>query len=98
MSGKGIREGLLERTAELLDLPADAVAGVPRLELVGTRELRMENHKGILAYGTEEIHISGGSYIVKVTGEALELRASDRAGAAHHRAHHRRSAGIGAAG
>ena len=36
MSGKGIREGLLERTAELLDLPADAVAGVPRLELVGT--------------------------------------------------------------
>ena len=75
MSGKGIREGLLERTAELLDLPADAVAGVPRLELVGTRELRMENHKGILAYGTEEIHISGGSYIVKVTGEALELRA-----------------------
>ena len=65
MSGKGIREGLLERTAELLDLPADAV----------TRELRMENHKGILAYGTEEIHISGGSYIVKVTGEALELRA-----------------------
>ena len=45
MSGKGIREGLLERTAELLDLPADAVAGVPRLELVGTRELRMENHK-----------------------------------------------------
>ena len=71
MSGKGIREGLLERTAELLDLPADAVAGVPRLELVGTRELRMENHKGILAYGTEEIHISGGSYIVK----ALELRA-----------------------
>ena len=68
MSGKGIREGLLERTAE-------AVAGVPRLELVGTRELRMENHKGILAYGTEEIHISGGSYIVKVTGEALELRA-----------------------
>ena len=75
MSGKGIREGVLERTAELLDLPADAVAGVPRLELVGTRELRMENHKGILAYGTEEIHISGGSYIVKVTGEALELRA-----------------------
>ena len=75
MSCKGIREGLLERTAELLDLPADAVAGVPRLELVGTRELRMENHKGILAYGTEEIHISGGSYIVKVTGEALELRA-----------------------
>ena len=73
--GEKRRPGLLERTAQLLDLPADALAGVPRLELVGDGELRVENHKGILAYGTEEIHISGGSYIVKVTGEALELRA-----------------------
>ena len=67
--------GLLERTAQLLDLPADALAGVPRLELVGDGELRVENHKGILAYGDREIHISGGSYVVKVTGEGLELRA-----------------------
>ena len=74
MSGIGIREGLLERTAELLDLPADAVAGVPRLELVGTRELRMENHKGILAYGADEIPVSGGKLVVKVHGTGLELR------------------------
>ena len=79
MSGKGIREGLLERTAELLDLPADAVAGVPRLELVGTRELRMENHKGILAYGDEEILISGGKLVVRVRGSALELKSMNPA-------------------
>ena len=75
MGTKGRREGFLERTAQMFDLPADAVAGVPRLELVGTGELRMENHKGILAYGAQAIHISGGAYVVKVTGEGLELRA-----------------------
>ena len=69
------RPGLLERTAELLDLPADALAGLPRLELVGDKELRMENHKGILAYGSEEIHISGGIFVVEITGSGLELRA-----------------------
>ena len=69
------RPGLLERTAELLDLPADAIANLPRLELVGDGELRMENHKGILAYGTEEIHVSGGAFVVKITGRDLELRA-----------------------
>lgn len=66
--------GLLERTAQLFDLPADVVAGVPRLELVGQGELRMENHRGILAYGTEEILVSAGSYVVRVKGEGLELR------------------------
>ena len=75
MGSKGRRERFLERTAHVFDLPADVVAGVPRLELVGTGELRMERHKGILAYGDREIHISGGSYVVKVTGEELELRA-----------------------
>ena len=74
MERKPSKEGLLTKTAEVFDLPGDLV-GLPRVELTGRQELRMENHKGILAYGTEEIHISGGSYIVKVTGEALELRA-----------------------
>ncbi|WP_297197378.1 YabP/YqfC family sporulation protein [uncultured Flavonifractor sp.] len=69
------REGLLEKTAEVLDLPGDVVAGLPRLELTGSRELRMENHKGILAYGSQEIHISGGKLIIKVRGSDLELKA-----------------------
>ena len=75
MDKKPRRSGLLERAADALDLPADALAGLPRLELVGDRELRMENHRGILAYGAEEIHVSGGSFVVRVTGRELELRA-----------------------
>ncbi len=69
------RFGFLERTAEVFDLPADALAGLPKLELVGDGELRVENHKGILAYGREEIHISGGIYLIKISGQDLELRA-----------------------
>lgn len=75
MEKKGRKEGLLEKTAEVFDLPGDVVAGLPRLELLGDRQFRMENHKGILAYGSEEIHISGGKLIVKVRGANLELRA-----------------------
>ncbi len=69
------KESLLERAARAFDLPADAVAGVPRIELVGDGELRMSPHRGILAYGAEEIHISGGRLVVRVVGEKLELRA-----------------------
>lgn len=68
------RESLLEKASAALDLPADVVTGVPRMELLGDREFRMEFHRGILAYGTEEIHISGGKLIVRVRGKGLELR------------------------
>jgi sporulation protein YqfC len=69
------KESLLEKTAQTFDLPADAVAGLPRIELTGDRELRMENHKGILTYGKEEIHVSGGKIVVRITGADLELKA-----------------------
>ena len=69
------RFGFLERAAETFDLPADAVAGVPKLELVGDCELRVENHKGILAYGREEIHVDSGLWVLRILGRELELRA-----------------------
>lgn len=75
MEQKGRRPVLREKTAQLFDLPADVIAGVPRMELVGDSEFRMENHKGILSCGDEEIHVSGGIYLVKITGEGLEVRA-----------------------
>lgn len=68
------QRGLLEQASALLDLPQDTVAGVPRVVLVGLGELRVENHRGIMSYGTQEIHISGGGYIIRVAGEELELR------------------------
>ncbi|MBR1845252.1 MAG: sporulation protein [Oscillospiraceae bacterium] len=66
---------LRDRTAETFDLPGDIIAGQPRMELVGSREFWMEGHRGILSYGTEEIHISGGRLVVCVRGSDLDLRA-----------------------
>ena len=71
----GGRESLLVRASRALDVPGDVVAGQPRIELIGCGELRMEGHRGILAYGPEESHVSGGSLVVQVRGSGLELRA-----------------------
>ena len=75
----GRKETILEKTSAALDIPGDVLTGLPRIELLGDREMRMENHKGILAYGKEEIHISGGKLVVRVKGDQLELRAMDPA-------------------
>ena len=73
MEQKGRRPILREKAAQMFDLPADVIAGVPRMEIVGDHEFRMENHKGILSCDDKEIHVSGGVYLVKVTGEELEV-------------------------
>lgn len=64
----------MERTAQALDIPVETT-GLPKVEVTGRHEVRMENHKGILAYGREEIIVSGGKVLIKVRGDGLELKA-----------------------
>ena len=45
---------MLARMAELFDLPADIVAGLCHVEMLGDRQLFLEGHSGILSYGTEQ--------------------------------------------
>ena len=66
---------LREKTAALLDLPAEGVAGTPKVSLTGDRELYLENYKGILAYGKEEIHVNGGPWVLRILGRDLEIKA-----------------------
>lgn len=66
---------VLDTVAELFDLPADVVAGLPRLEMVGSRQLYLEHHAGILAYSEEQIDVNTPEGILRVRGERLTLMA-----------------------
>lgn len=67
--------GVLGTVAELFDLPADVVAGLPRLEMVGSRQLYLEHHTGILAYSQEQIDANTAAGVLRVKGERLTLLA-----------------------
>ena len=66
---------VLSTVAELFDLPADVVAGLPRLEMVGSRQLYLEHHAGILAYSEEQIGVNTSAGALRVRGEGLSLLA-----------------------
>lgn len=72
---KKSRPSLLAAAAAAMELPAEAAVGVPVVELVGNRELRMENHRGVLAYAEEEITVSGKGQMVRIRGEKLKIGA-----------------------
>ena len=69
------KEDLLEKTASLFDLPGEVVAGLPKVTITGCRKIYIENHKGILEYGSAAITVNCGKIIMKLQGSGLELRA-----------------------
>ena len=64
---------VLSEAAGLFDLPADLVAGLPHVEVMGSSYFYMERHRGILSYSGEEIDINGEAGIVRIFGKDLEL-------------------------
>ena len=65
--------GILGGVAELFDLPVDVVAGLPRLELIGNRQLYLERHTGLLAYSDTQIDANTGFGVPRIRGERLTL-------------------------
>ena len=67
--------GVLSTAAELFDLPADVVAGLPRLELIGSRQLYLEHHTGILAYSQDQVDANTSAGVLRIRGSDLTLLA-----------------------
>ena len=65
----------IDTVAELFDLPADLVAGLPHLEMMGSRQLYLEHHTGILAYSDEQIDVNTTGGVLRVRGARLALMA-----------------------
>jgi len=56
-----------------LALPADVLAGIPRIEVIGSTELRIEPHRGLLEYGTEQVTIRTDIGAISILGTELQI-------------------------
>jgi sporulation protein YqfC len=65
---------LLERAAAAMDLPGDVAAGLPKIEIIGSRQFSLCNHKGLLEYSETCIDINGGRVIIRVNGQDMAIK------------------------
>lgn len=56
-----------------LGFPEDSLGGVPRVTLMGTEKVMVENHRGLLGYSREEIAVACGRIQLRIGGSGLEL-------------------------
>ncbi len=68
---KKTRKKMGEKVANTFDLPKEVIMDIPKVTLIGNKEISIENHKGVIQYTNEKIRISitGGELII--SGEGL---------------------------
>lgn len=64
----------MEKLTRFLELPKEIVYDLPKVTLIGNLQALVENHRGIIEYGTEKIRISVNTGELEVTGENLSIR------------------------
>lgn len=61
--------------ADFLEIPRDLVLNLPKLTIVGAREVLIENHRGIMEYQTDRIRINLARGYLEIAGSDLEIKA-----------------------
>ena len=69
---------VIDLAAERLEIPAFGLHGLPRLTLTGSRQLLIEQHRGLTLYSADEIVIALQRGRVRLTGQNLRLVAMDK--------------------
>ena len=68
----------LSDTADKLDLPADILANIPKMEVTGFREFSIDAHQGLLEYETHCIRIDTDLGRIALNGKGLTIKLMNR--------------------
>ncbi len=68
----------LYRLAEIAEVPAEALFGVSRVEIVGGLKVRIENQRGIVRFGQSEVIVAVPEGRVVIEGSGLTIDWLDR--------------------
>ncbi|GAS83102.1 sporulation protein YqfC [Paenibacillus sp. PCH8] len=61
-------------TSEVLDLPQDVLYDMPRLTLIGSKQLYIENHRGVIHFTPDRIVLALSQGQLEIKGTALVIR------------------------
>lgn len=65
---------LKEKLTEMLELPKEIVLNVPKLTMIGNKDIVIENYKGIVEYDESRVRINTGIGVIKITGDRMAIR------------------------
>lgn len=62
-----------EKILSKLDFPSDISMDLPRIIVIGNREITIENHKGIIAFENSMVKINSRAGIITIKGRNFEI-------------------------
>ncbi len=65
---------LTKWTTDMLDLPQDVIFDLPRITMIGSMQMYVENHRGVLHFTGEYLKLALSQGTMEIHGNNLSIR------------------------
>ncbi|MFO7263937.1 MAG: sporulation protein YqfC [Bacillaceae bacterium G1] len=63
-----------KRLGSSLDVPLNTILNIPRVTVIGTYQVYVENHQGILEFSSQRLRLRTVAGQLQITGQGLMIR------------------------
>ena len=67
-------EDMKSAVSEMFELPREITLNLPKISMIGTNQMLVENHKGIIEYTPQRIRVNSTSGVIRVQGTDMRLK------------------------
>jgi sporulation protein YqfC len=68
---RSFKKKLNEWTSQMIDLPPDVLHDIPRMTMIGNRQIYIENHRGIVRFSNEALKLAVSNGFLELHGSQL---------------------------
>lgn len=72
--GRKRLDDLRASVSELFELPKEITLNWPKIIMIGTRQMLVENHKGVIEYTPVRIRVNSAVGVIRIAGKDLKLK------------------------
>ncbi len=72
--GRKRLESMKSTVSEFFELPKDITLNLPKISMIGSNQMLVENHKGVIEYIPQRIRVNSSIGVIRVQGKDMELR------------------------
>lgn len=72
--GNKNKSNFKEKLSDVLEIPKELILNVPRITVLGNKQLIIENYKGIIEYEENKIRIKTSEGTIKLSGVKMTIK------------------------
>ena len=66
-------ERMKSTVTDIFELPREIMMNLPKITMVGSNQMLVENHKGVIEYTPQRIRVNSSIGVIRVQGKDMNL-------------------------